>query len=337
MAQSEHIAQFLRGATHWRNWRTQNPDVRPDLSGYDFTQLRPIVWQDSSGNRHSTQLWHFDFTNCDLERVVLTGQDIQDTDFSGATLKFAMLNDTIFKNATARGADLRNANLKGARLIASDFSGADLSGASVFGVSPWGMTLTDAIQNDLLITPTNAEAAITVDDIAIAQFVYMLLTSHELRNPIDSITKRVALILGRFTPERKPTLERIRDTIRKHNYVPMLFDFEKPSTRNTMETVTLLARLARFVIADLTDAKSVLQELQEIVPSSPNLAVQTVVLSDQELPGMFDTFSSYRSFLTPFAYRDTPHLTAKIPALIAKAERLTQRMLTPPQPRRSRM
>ena len=39
------------------------------------------------------------------------------------------------------------------------------------------------------------------------------------------------------------------------------------------------------VIADLTDAKSVLQELQAIVPSSPKLAVQPVIIAAQEEPG----------------------------------------------------
>jgi len=32
----------------------------------------------------------------------------------------------------------------------------------------------------------------------------------------------------------------------------VLFDFEKLATRDTQETVTTLARMARFVIADIT-------------------------------------------------------------------------------------
>jgi hypothetical protein len=37
---------------------------------------------------------------------------------------------------------------------------------------------------------------------------------------------------------------------RQRKYVPILFDFEKPKSRNTEETITLLARMARFVVAD---------------------------------------------------------------------------------------
>ena len=69
------------------------------------------------------------------------------------------------------------------------------------------------------------------------------------------------LILGRFTDERKAVLDALRDELRKRDYLPILFDFDKPTSRNTVETITLLARTARFVIADISDAKSVLQEL----------------------------------------------------------------------------
>src|SRR6516165_1778732 len=37
---------------------------------------------------------------------------------------------------------------------------------------------------------------------------------------------------------------------RQRKYLPILFDFEKPKSRNTDETITLLARMARFVVAD---------------------------------------------------------------------------------------
>jgi hypothetical protein len=50
---------------------------------------------------------------------------------------------------------------------------------------------------------------------------------------IDTITSKVVLILGRFTPERKSVLDAIRDQLRKRNYLPVLFDFEKPSNRTS--------------------------------------------------------------------------------------------------------
>ena len=54
--------------------------------------------------------------------------------------------------------------------------------------------------------------------------------------------------------------------LRKHNYLPILFDFNVPATRDITETVSLLAGMARFIIADLTDPSSIPKELEAIVP-----------------------------------------------------------------------
>jgi hypothetical protein len=56
--------------------------------------------------------------------------------------------------------------------------------------------------------------------------------------------------------ERKVVFDALRDELRERDYLPILFDFDKPASRNPDETITLLARMARFVIADISDAKS---------------------------------------------------------------------------------
>ena len=113
------------------------------------------------------------------------------------------------------------------------------------------------------------------------------------------------LILGRFTDERKAVLEALRDELRKRDYLPILFDFDKPVSLTTDETITLLARMARFVIADISDAKSILQELRAIVPELPSVPVQPVIIASQEEPGMFDFHRRFPSFLPVYRY-DTP-------------------------------
>jgi hypothetical protein len=45
-----------------------------------------------------------------------------------------------------------------------------------------------------------------MDDVEVAQFVYMLLDNSKLRNVIETMTSRAALILGNFAPERKEVL-----------------------------------------------------------------------------------------------------------------------------------
>src|SRR5260370_28328420 len=94
------------------------------------------------------------------------------------------------------------------------------------------------------------------------------------------MTKGV-IIRGRFTPERKAILETIREKLRQHNYLPILFDFEMPQSRDITETVSTLARLSRFIIADLTDPRSIPQELAFIVPHLPSVPLQPLLLSYQ--------------------------------------------------------
>ena len=72
------------------------------------------------------------------------------------------------------------------------------------------------------------------------------------------------LILGRFTDERKAVLDALREELRNRDYLPILFDFAVPATRDITETVSLLARMARFIIADLTDPSSIPKELEAI-------------------------------------------------------------------------
>jgi hypothetical protein len=79
--------------------------------------------------------------------------------------------------------------------------------------------------------------------------------------------------------------------------------------------------MARFVIADLTDAKSVLQELRAIVPPNPSVPVQPLILATQDEPGMFDYFREYRWMLEPYRYPDSTRLLAALTdRVIAPAE-----------------
>ena len=90
---------------------------------------------------------------------------------------------------------------------------------------------------------------IIVDDLRVAQFIYLLLHNEKIRTVVDTNRKKAVLILGRFTEKRKAVLRRLWNELRKRGFLPILFDFEKPSGRNLTETVSTLAHLARFIIA----------------------------------------------------------------------------------------
>jgi len=123
-------------------------------------------------------------------------------------------------------------------------------------------------------------------------------------------------------------LDRIRDVLRERDYLPVLFDFDRPASRSAMETVSTLAHMARFVIADLTDARSVLQELQGIVPNLPSVPIQPLLhVSDYE-PGMVDFFKPYPWFLEARHYEDLESLLGSLEASVITPAEEKARQLT---------
>jgi hypothetical protein len=155
----------------------------------------------------------------------------------------------------------------------------------------------------LCVSPEGAPA-VTVDNINLAQLIYLLLNNKNLRDVIDTITSKAVLILGRFTEERKNVLYAIRNVLREqHGLLPILFDFAPSTNRNLTETVQLLASMCRFVIADLTDASSIPQELSHIVPNFPSDPVQPIILASQREYGMFEHWRQFRRVLAGILIR----------------------------------
>jgi hypothetical protein len=146
-----------------------------------------------------------------------------------------------------------------------DFTSADLTGCRVYGVSAWGLKLQDATQQNLIITPPH-EPTVAVDNIEVAQFIYLLLHNEKIRDVIDTIGKKGVLLLGRFTDGRMEVLEGLREKLRDLGFVPMVFNFDKPETKDFSETVRLLCNLSHFVIVDITKPRSAPLELQATVP-----------------------------------------------------------------------
>ncbi len=251
-----------------------------------------------------------DLSNTDLFCSFLILTDLSDAKLYSANLSYANLS----------GANLSNANLNRVILVEAELTNTTIEGAKIYGISAWDINKDGLIQKDLVITKIG-EPEITVDNLEMAQFIYLMLNNQNIRDVIDTLTSKTVLILGRFSNARKPLLDAIKDELRKRNYLPILFDFEKPANRDLTETISILARMSRFVIADLTDAKSIPQELSHFVPDT-FLPVVPIILQEQREYGMFEHFKRYDWVLPIYQY-ETPEamLSSILENVIEPAER----------------
>jgi uncharacterized protein YjbI with pentapeptide repeats len=353
MANREHLAQLQQGVGAWNQWREANRNIKPDLLQANLTRA-DLCWAKLSeanlvrakltgANLFGADLSKADLSKANLSKANLFGAklskanlgtadlgtaDLNVADFTGAKLTGANLFGADFTGADFTGADLTGANLENARLIETYFGGANLTGCRIFGISAWNVYLTGARQADLVIQSLT-EPVITVDDLEMAQFIYLLLHNEKIRHVIETITSKAVLILGRFTPERKAVLDAIREELRRRNYLPILFDFEKPVSRDLTETISTLAHMARFIIADLTEAKSIPQELQQIVPDLPSVPVQPILQASAEEYSMFEHFKRYPWVLPLYRYKSIKAVIASLKKKVIAPAELKARELSP--------
>lgn len=273
------------------------------------------------------------FKNAKLRDTDLSNADLGGADLSGACLENANLRNANLSNANLNNTNLNNAKLNGAHLnfsalVDAKLLGADLTDCNIYGISVWNISTDESTKQKNLIITKPDEPTITVDNLEVAQFIYLLLNNQKIRNVIDTITSKVVLILGRFTKERKPVLDAIREKIRQYNYTPVMFDFDKPISRSFIETVSVLAHMAKFVIADFTEPKIVLQEAEHLVP---DLAIPfaPIFLKDSgfEPVTLCDLRKGRTTVLDTFCYTNLDdlliHLEEKV---IKKAEKMAEEL-----------
>lgn len=326
MANEEQLAILTQGSEAWNAWRQACSSISVDLTGAKLGNI---------------EFGRVDFSKANLRRADLSGAklcgaslraaDLRRVDFSRAQLCGADFGRADLGNAQLCEADLTEANLSRANLVEADLSGANLVrtnlgrtnlaqtkwvdanlvGCRVYGMSAWDMILDRTRQVDLIITRMD-QSEITVDNLEVAQFIYLMLNNSRIRHVIDTVTSKAVLILGRFTLERKSVLDALREELRRRDYLPVLFDFEQPTGQTITETVSLLARMSRFIVADITDAKSIPQELGIIVPDLPSVPVQPLLSEGSAEYSMFEHFRRYPWVLPIHLYGSPEQLIAEI-------------------------
>jgi uncharacterized protein YjbI with pentapeptide repeats len=124
---------------------------------------------------------------------------VTEAHLSNANLIGANLRGANLSNANLSNAHLSEADLSRTLLVGTDLRGASLKGSNVYGASVWDIKVNDQTKQENLVMTPYGEAAITVDNIKVAQFIYLLLNNQEIREVIDTITSKAVLILGRFS------------------------------------------------------------------------------------------------------------------------------------------
>lgn len=317
------IELLRNNPNEWNRWRKENPSQCPSLRNVNFIKefwdesyCQPPYFDGvdfSNTDFHMVALRDCTFYNCCFDNAQIVFADLVGTHFDSCTfvntcMRVTKIGDAVFhdctfedtdlsycsaENTSFKGSTLKNSRLEHMSLVANDFSNTSIDGCYVYGISAWDINLENSTQKDLIITPDEM-ADIRVDNIELAQFLYLLINNDKLRDVIDTITSKVVLILGNFSEERKIVLDNIRNQLRTVDFIPVLFDFEKPNSRDLTETVRTLALMSKFVIVDLSSPRSSPHEIANIATSNPSITLYPIILKGEPPFGMFeDHYKNY--------------------------------------------
>ena len=245
-----------------------------------------------------------------LDHASLIKTNSLDAQLKGTSLKNVEAREANFWGANLSTADCTAANLEGSRferavLVGTRFEAANLDGCWIHGIAAWDIEGLPRRQSGLVVQSPISSMTITVDDLEVAQFIYMLLHNEKIRRVIDTIGKKAVLILGRFSEDRKFVLNAIRDRLRQLDFLPIVFDFEKSTQQDFTETIRTLAGLSRFIIADITNPRSSPLELQATVPEYM-VPFVPIIHEDEEPFAMFrDLKQKYGDWVLDLLKYDT--------------------------------
>lgn len=279
--------------------RTQLPGI--DLSGAS-------MWR--------SNLEFVDLPGANLQGVDLTKSNLRRANLSGADLRDAQLYEVDLYQASLADADLSGARLTRARLVETGVEGCILRNCNIYGVSVWNLSGTPKEQSQLTIT--EGVPNVVVDNLEVAQFVFLLLKHEKIREVIQTLGQKAVLILGRFTPDRKEVLDAIADRLRQSGYLPIIFDFERAQQRDFTETIKILVGLSLFVIADITKPGSSPLELDATVPDYMIPFVPIIQKGERPFAMFANLQNKYSWVMDVREYKDVGELLANLERSIVR-------------------
>jgi hypothetical protein len=308
MANDKQLELLKLGVEAWNKFRNKYPEVEIDLKQADLTEFDLSGANLSGANLRYATLIKANFNRANLRGADLAFAVLFDANFCDADLREATLIGANCIKANFTRADLSNSWLISANLLEAKVSNANISNSLVYGVNIWALDGEFKEQNQLFITPEGS-SSITVDNIKVAQFVYLILNNKEVRDVLNTLTSKTVLILGRFSlPERKAILDALRNKLREYDLLPIVFDFERPDDKDFTETIKTLAGMCYFVIADVTNPKSSPLELQATVPDYQIPFVPIIQEGENPFAMMIDLQKKYDWVLDTISYKDGDQL-----------------------------
>lgn len=292
-----------------------------NLMGANLSEARLIGVNLNNANLMGANLIGTNLTKANLARAKLNGAHLseaklREADFSEANLREAFLIKADMTKATLRGAHLNQAHL-----VSTNLAAADLTGCSIHGISAWDLNLNEKTRQwSLIISPPGAPT-ITIDNLEVAMFIYLVLTNRKIRNVINTVANKTVLILGRFTEERREILSAIAEELRKMDFCLMTFDFQKSEKQDIMATVATLASMSRFIVVDVTSAQAMAGELASFVPDSRIPVVPLFQPSKQEPKphaSLYTLHKKYPWVFQPVEFKSKEHLIKILPDQVVK-------------------
>jgi hypothetical protein len=251
-----------------------------------------------------------------LSQSNLIDANLFEANLTSANLTRANLFGAVLMGANLSAADMTGATLANAILASARIDKAKVSGSWVYSVNVWDLEGEFAEQQDLIITH-RGQPTITVDNIKVAQFIYLILNNAEIRDAINTLTSKTVLILGRFAPpERKAILDALKNSLREYDLLPIVFDFERATANDFKGTIKTLAGLSYFVIADITNPKSSHLELQATVPDYQIPFVPIIQAGERPFSMMVGLQKKYNWVLDTVSYSSAETLITALKSAI---------------------
>lgn len=116
MANQEHLSKLKQGVTIWNQWRSEYPEIIPNLEGANLQRYK---------------LSKINFIEANLNKAQLTLADLHQAELMRADIREANLNKANLSEANLSEANLNRTYLRQTNLIKTNISKTDLVGANL--------------------------------------------------------------------------------------------------------------------------------------------------------------------------------------------------------------